>query len=278
MIALMLLLAASDVAAWRQEQDAKMRGERSPFAVERVVALEKERTTAAELSLPGGFTAVLRAGQVFLEAHESAVRVNGGPAPARALETTDWIAAGHYRLQLRRPEGKPALRISNLRSPAMRAYRGLRYFPEDSRFRVAASFTPAAGRRTITVEATKGGPQTLPYAGKLSFELLGRKLELDAFIDADEPDKLFIIFRDQTSGQETYPVGRYLYAAKESGGRVLLDFNLAWNPYCAYGPLFFCPIPPKQNHLPVAITAGEKTYHRRDRGEAGLGSRARPGR
>ena len=84
--------------------------------------------------------------------------------------------------------------------------------------------------------------------------------EYVAFIDDDEPEVLFIIFRDATSGKETYGVGRYVYVARTPDGKTILDFNKAFNPLCAYGPLFFCPIPPKQNHLPVPIPAGEKPY------------------
>lgn len=275
--------AMREIMAWRAQQDREMRGEKSPFAVESVQPLRRERNTIGEapeadirLAGPGvpaiAAVALVRGQECILQAQgrpgglryekSPAVRVNGRPVTEHALKFSDRVAIGPYRLQFRRPDGKPALRISNLRSTAMRAYTGLKYFPVDLKYRVPATFFPTAGAARMTVEATQGGPQELPLAGKLTFELEGRPFQLDAFVDADEPDSLFVIFKDATSVRETYPVGRYVYVPKPRPGesRVVLDFNKAFNPLCAYGPWFFCPIPPKQNHLPLAIPVGEKNY------------------
>lgn len=263
-----------EIAAWRAQQDKKMRGEKSPFAVESVQPLTKERNTIGRapdadvrLDQPGvpplAAVAVVRGGrEVILEARHPDVKINGQVVREKQLTFADRVAIGPYRLQFRRPGGNPALRISNLNGASMRTYKGLHYYPPDLEYRVPGTFRPAAGNTKVTVEATQGGPQELPLAGKLTFELEGKRFELDAFIDDDAPDELFLIFKDQTNGHETYPVGRYLSVArpKPGSGRVVVDFNKAFNPLCAYGPLFFCPIPPKQNHLPVAIPAGEKTY------------------
>ncbi len=265
--------AVREIMAWRAQQDRDMRGEKSPFGVESVQLLRRERNTIgraadADIRLPApgvpavAAIALVRGQECVLQAQSPAVRVNGRPVTEHALKFTDRVAIGPYRLQFRRPDGKPALRISNLHSAALRAYTGLKYFPVDLKYRVPASFSPAAGAARMTVEATQGGPQELPLAGKLTFELEGRPFRLDAFVDEDEPDNLFVIFKDTTSGRETYPVGRYVYVPKSRTGesRVVLDFNKAFNPLCAYGPWFFCPIPPKQNHLPLAIPVGEKNY------------------
>ncbi len=266
-----------DLKAWRQQQDALMRGERSPLAAERVVSLEGERTTFgsgtdAALRLEGpGLPAlagelVVREGKVLLVPKSAApgeapLTVNGEAAAGeRALTPADRLALGPYRLQLRRPGGVPTVRVSNLESPAMRTYTGLTYFPYDGRYRVAATFTPSSEAKEVTVEATRGGPQKLRLAGLLAFTLRGRACRLEAYVDGDEPESLFVIFRDRTAGRETYPVGRYVYVPRGAEGRTEIDFNKAHNPLCAYGPLFFCPIPPRQNHLEVRIPAGERTY------------------
>ena len=264
-----------DVMAWRDRQEKKMRGDKSPFAVERVETLEKDRNTLgsaadAAVNLPGdGIPAVagevvIHDGKAVLVSQSPQMLVNGIFEREHTLEGTDWVALGQYRLQLRRPNGKFAIRVSNLKSQAMLRYHGLKYYAFDERYRVPARFTPDGGKHDFTVESSQGGPQQLPYAGKLSFELSGMPYTLDAFIDGDEPDALFVIFRDATSAKETYGVGRYIYVARsvsgKSDGKTTLDFNKAFNPLCAYGPLFFCPIPPKQNHLPLAIPVGEKTY------------------
>ena len=272
---LLLMLAGSngqqDVMAWRDRQEKKMRGDKSPFAVERVETLEKDRNTLgsaadAAVKLPGdGIPAVagevvIRNSKAVLVSQSPQMLVNGKFEKEHILEGTDWVAVGQYRLQLRRPNGKFAIRVSNLKGQAMLQYHGLKYYAFDERYRVPAQFTPDSGKHDFTVESTQGGPQRLPYAGKMSFELFGKPYTLDAFIDGDEPDALFVIFRDASSGKETYGVGRYIYVARSADGKTTLDFNKAFNPLCAYGPLFFCPIPPKQNHLPVAIPVGEKTY------------------
>ena len=272
--------ALREITAWRAQQDKDMRGEKSPLSVESVHVLRRERNTigrAADADLrldaPGvpalAATAVVRGQECVLEAHSPLVRVNShaahGQPTGQPLKLTDRVAIGPFRLQFRRPEGTPALRVSNLRSAALRSYAGLKYYPVELKYRVPAKFTPSPQANRLVVDATQGGPQQLLLAGKLSFELEGKPFQLDAFVDDDQPESLFVIFKDTTNGGETYPVGRYVYVKKPRAGgdrvdRVVLDFNQAFNPLCAYGPLFFCPIPPRQDHLPVAIPAGEKNY------------------
>jgi uncharacterized protein (DUF1684 family) len=269
---ILLMLAGNgqqDVAAWRQRQEKKMRGDKSPFAVERVETLERDRNTLGSASdsavqLPGdgiplvAGEVVIRDGKAVLLSQSPQMLVNGKFEKEHTLAGADWVALGQYRLQLRRPNGKFAIRVSNLKGQAMLRYHGLKYYAFDEHYRVPARFTADDGKHEFTVESSQGGPQQLPYAGKLSFELAGKPYTLDAFIDGDEPEALFVIFRDTTSGKETYGAGRYIYVERKSD--TTLDFNKAFNPLCAYGPLFFCPMPPKQNHLPVAIPAGEKPY------------------
>ena len=95
--------------------------------------------------------------------------------------------------------------------------------------------------------------------GALVFDLDGQSYRLDAVLETGEVD-LFIIFADRTNGTETYGAGRFLYAAPPANGRTVLDFNKAYNPPCAFTPFATCPLPPRQNRLPVRVTAGEKKY------------------
>ena len=85
-------------------------------------------------------------------------------------------------------------------------------------------------------------------------------MRLDGVLEEPDAEELFFIFRDQTSGKETYGAGRFLYADLPKGGKVVLDFNKAYNPPCAFTPYATCPLPPPQNRLPVRIEAGEKAY------------------
>jgi uncharacterized protein (DUF1684 family) len=95
--------------------------------------------------------------------------------------------------------------------------------------------------------------------GKLVFTIAGKEYQLDALVEGDQ---LFILFGDATSGKTTYPAGRFLYAdLPDANGNSIIDFNKAFNPPCAFTIYATCPLPPKQNILPIAITAGEKDHH-----------------
>jgi uncharacterized protein (DUF1684 family) len=143
------------------------------------------------------------------------------------------------------------------------AFDGLRYYPADLTYRVAADLAVFDGPRVIRLGATGGDlrPQ-LRYA-QLSFTIMGEQCHLLAFKDADDPDstELFIPFKDATSGGETYGAGRYLDAQdapdESSPRKVVLDFNLAYSPYCAYNSAYSCPLPPAENVLQLPILAGE---------------------
>ena len=97
--------------------------------------------------------------------------------------------------------------------------------------------------------------------GQLLFMRDGVEYRLDALYETPEKKDLWVIFRDRTSGVTTYPAGRYLHAPLPVGGQVDLDFNVAYNPPCAFTEFATCPIPPRQNWLKIAIEAGEKDYH-----------------
>jgi uncharacterized protein (DUF1684 family) len=96
--------------------------------------------------------------------------------------------------------------------------------------------------------------------GYVRFSLHGQELTLEPMLESLDDDQYFFIFRDGTSGKETYGAGRYLYTDVAQNGRVILDFNKAYNPPCAFTAFATCPLPPPQNRLPVRIEAGEKAY------------------
>ncbi len=105
-----------------------------------------------------------------------------------------------------------------------------------------------------------GQTVTMPCPGRAEFMLEGRLLHLDGALEEPDAAELFFIFRDATTGKETYGAGRFLYAELPKDGRIVLDFNKAYNPPCAFTPYATCPLPPPQNRLGVPIEAGEKTY------------------
>lgn len=154
-------------------------------------------------------------------------------------------------------EDRLGIRLKDKRSPKLLKFTGLHWFPVDEKYRVEASFEPFEVPREILVPNVLGGTFKYKSPGLLHFKLRGKEVALQP---VEEDDKLFIIFRDGTSKNDTYGAGRFLYAAKPVDGKVTLDFNKAENPPCAYTPFATCPLPPPQNRLSVAIKAGEKRF------------------
>ena len=138
------------------------------------------------------------------------------------------------------------------------SFEGLRYFDPDPayRFEVALERAPAGPHEEI--QTSTGEVQHLARAGTVRFSIDGHAAALVAY---EQGDELFIPFRDTTSGGETYGAGRYVEAHPIGRGRYDLDFNTAYNPYCAYNENWSCPLPPGENWLDIAIRAGEKNFH-----------------
>jgi len=136
----------------------------------------------------------------------------------------------------------------------------LAYFPIDENYAVPASLEPAAERTRLQVPTSTGKIRDIERVGTLKFLLNGKPMRLTAFIDVDSPqvNRLFIPFADQTSGSETYAAGRYMELDPTPTGIYVVDFNVAYNPYCYYSPEYDCPYPPKENRLDAAIRAGER--------------------
>jgi len=139
--------------------------------------------------------------------------------------------------------------------------RALSYFPVDERYRIVVPRLrrPAADDRPIALDTSDGQQRIVRRLGTLDFELHGRRLTLTGFgMGSTPPGSLFLPFADVTSGRETYAGGRYLDLEIAHDGSVVLDFNLAYHPYCAYSSAYSCPLTPAENHLCVPILAGER--------------------
>jgi uncharacterized protein (DUF1684 family) len=138
----------------------------------------------------------------------------------------------------------------------------LAYYPIDENYAVPASLEPSEDRSRIEVPTSIGKIRQLERIGTLKFTLQGQPLRLTAFRDLESRDmnRLFVPFADKTSGAETYQAGRYLELDPTPTGIYVVDFNVAYNPYCYYSPEYDCPFPPKENRLVVPIRAGEKMH------------------
>ena len=153
-------------------------------------------------------------------------------------------------------------RDSPLPAPARASFPGLAYYDIDPKYRVPAALAEDRSGPPVVLELQTSTDlrRQMRRVGTLSFALGDASYKLTAFADIDTPtmDRLFVPFGDLTSGNETYRGGRYLELERTPTGLYDLDFNRAYHPFCVYNSSYDCPIPPKENRLPVAIRAGEK--------------------
>ena len=155
--------------------------------------------------------------------------------------------------------GRLALRVKHAEAETRRNFAGLDYWLGGMAWQVPARFVAHPPGKTLAVIDVLGNTQQIANPGVLEFELGGKPLRLEALDEGE--GTLFIVFADRTSGHGSYPAGRFIDAPMpDKQGRVVIDFNQAYNPPCAFTPFATCPLAPPENRLDVAVEAGEKTY------------------
>lgn len=136
---------------------------------------------------------------------------------------------------------------------------GLHYFPEDRKYRFYLEIEEFSRKELVDINTSTGEVRTYQRFGKINFQIDGR----DASLTVYQTDfGFFLPFVDSLAGEQTYPAGRYLEIEQSEGGKYLVDFNMAYNPSCAYNDRWSCPITPAENRLTVPIRAGEMIYQR----------------
>ncbi len=190
-------------------------------------------------------------------------KITSDGRPVKAIElkpdTTDkptMLHTGDLTILMIQREQKYGIRVRDARSPAVAEFKGLDFYPVNSNFVVKAKFVPEAKPRKVGIPTVLGQNAQMDSAGYVEFTLNGQKQRLHALTEGTS--ELFFIFKDPTAGHGTYPAGRFLYADPPKNGTVVLDFNRAHNPPCAWTAYATCPLPPKENYLSVAVEAGEK--------------------
>lgn len=182
------------------------------------------------------------------------------PDSAKAVKLLQGSVTTHGSLEwyIIRRDDKMGIRLRDLESDGVKNFKGIERFPVDLSWKVEARFEPAAEGEMVDITNVLG--QTFPeqLTGRYVFELDGKEYRLEATGNGSE---LFICFGDATNAKETYGAGRFLYVPRpDSSGRVFIDFNKSYNPPCAFTEFATCPLPRKENVLPVGILAGEKNY------------------
>jgi uncharacterized protein (DUF1684 family) len=150
------------------------------------------------------------------------------------------------------------VRVKDKKSAALAAFHGLDTYPIQPAWRVEARFEPYDPPKTIRIPNILGQVTDSPAPGAVVFDWQGKTYSLDAL--GDPKEGLSLIFADQTNGKDTYGAGRFLETGPVKDGKVVVDFNLAYNPPCAFTAFATCPLPPAQNRLALRVEAGEKKY------------------
>jgi hypothetical protein len=264
---------------WRSEREAGLKRPNGWLSLVGLWWLQPGETPfgsdpSLPIALPPG-SAPERAGTLVLEgdtvtlrpAPGAAVAVNGTPATdgmtlaPDASGKPDVVTVGRVSFTVIRRGSKVGVRAKDPESPALAQFHGLAWYPPDPAWRIPARFERAAEPKQVTVPSAGGVEQPMWALGVAHFTLDGRERTLISLGGSPDDKELFFVFKDRTTGEETYGAGRFLDAdAPGPDGGFVLDFNTAYNPPCAFTPFATCPLPPKENALDVAVRAGEKKY------------------
>lgn len=208
-------------------------------------------------------TFYLTAGNVSVKFSTSGAKVNEEIMDNALLKddlsgSADIMSLGRYKWFVIKRGDKLGIRLRDLEAELVKNFPGIERYPIDDDWRITAKFIPYLPPKIIAVPNVLGTIEPEISPGYLKFAKDNKQFTLDVI---DGGDKLFLIFADETSGEETYGAGRFLYSDKpDSTSTVVLDFNKAYNPPCAFSKYATCPLPPKQNNLHLRITAGEKKF------------------
>jgi uncharacterized protein len=264
---------------WRQDREQELKGDNSWLTVAGLFFLNQGKNTFGsdpvnDIVLPA--PAPAEAGVLDFDGQKVTLRaaqpltVNGSLVTTRELrpaadgKPADTVTIGPLSFFVHKSGDRLAIRLRDQNSEIRRNFTGLRWFPPNEAYKVTGRFEPYATPKPVKVPNILGDLEPYTAPGLVSFALNGQPLKLEVY-DAGTGDnrRFFIVFRDLTSGKETYPSARFLYAERPNAkGEVVLDFNKAYNPPCAFNPFTTCPLPSEQNRLRVRIEAGELDYHK----------------
>lgn len=204
----------------------------------------------------------------FVPGKDAALTLDGKPPEGPAILRTDADPAGPTVIGFDDGKGEATviqrgdrygLRVKHADAPTRVHFAGLDYWPADPSWRIVGKFVPHPAGTTMQIANIIGGLDDAANPGAVEFERDGKTYRLEAIDEGD--GELFLVFADRTNGHGSYGAGRFLYAPMpDAQGRVVLDFNHGYNPPCAFTSFATCPLPPAQNRLDLAITAGEKAY------------------
>jgi uncharacterized protein (DUF1684 family) len=265
----------AEIEAWRGDRETRLKSTTGWLTLTGLFWLKPGANTVgsaagSDVRLPADAVPD-RVGVIELQDRQVTLRLEPGVAGAikgRPVTTTvlrsdkegepDVLSLGRLVVTVIDRSGRLGIRVKDPESAVRRGFKGLQWFPVDEGWRVNARFVPHPAPRTVELADVTGAVQKMTAPGYVVFEHGGRELRLEPVLEQEGARELFFIFKDRTSGHETYGAGRYLYAALPRDGTVTIDFNKAYSPPCAFTRFATCPLPPRQNRLAVRVEAGEK--------------------
>ena len=267
---------AASIETWREEREARLTADDGWLSVAGLFFLREGENgfgsdPLQDIVLPSGppdaGAFVLRDGRVTLRAAAGATLSVGGRA-VTAAELWPYenerpeLTIGPLTLFAHTSGPRLAIRMRDRNSAILREFAGLDWYPVDADYRVRGRFVPHAEPLEVRIQNILGDVETLTSSGTVRLSIRGEEVEM---LPVDSGGQLWFIFRDLTSGTETYPAARFLYADAPEDGWTVVDFNKAYNPPCAFNPHTTCPLPPRANRLAVRVEAGERDYARNRR-------------
>jgi uncharacterized protein (DUF1684 family) len=268
----------AQVRKWRQDREARLKADGGWLTLAGLFWLREGPNRfgtdpSGEIVLPVGSTPA-RAGVCEFAAGQVTVRLEPGvhgligdrPATGPVVlkpdtsGSPDVLEIGPLSLLVIQRGDRYGVRLKDKNSAIRKGFTGLSWFDIKEEYRVEALWVSFPQPNPLRVPNILGQTEPMPSPGYAEFTLNGQPIRLDGVLEEPQAAQLFFILRDQTSGKETYGAGRFLYSDLPRDGRVVLDFNEAYNPPCAFTPYATCPLPPPQNWMPVRVEAGEKAY------------------
>ena len=270
----------AEVRRWRADREARLKADGGWLTVAGLFWLKEGENrfgtdAAGDVVLPAG-SAQAQAGVFTLKGERVSVSLlpgTRGRVGGKAVQGTlalradtsgapDVLEIGDLGMNVIERGGRYGIRLKDKNNPARKTFTGLKWFDIDEDYRVEARWVAFPQPKPVNLPNVLGQVETLPSPGYAEFTLGGKPLRLDGVLESPQAEQLFFILRDQTSGKETYGGGRFLYSDLPKGGKVVLDFNEAYNPPCAFTDYATCPLPPPQNRMPIRVEAGELAYSR----------------
>jgi uncharacterized protein (DUF1684 family) len=263
------------VRKWRELREARLKADGGWLSVAGLTWLKPGENRfgtdpAGAVVLPPGSAPAI-AGVFELKGTQTTLKLAAGTVARRAglplartavlrPDTGDVVELGPVSLQVIERGGRFGIRLKDKNAAARREFTGCRWYEIKEDYRIQAKWVAHPQPRPLKVPNVLGQTESMPSPGYAEFRVGDKSVRLDGVLETPHSTELWFILRDETSGQQTYPAGRFLYAELPKAGKLVLDFNKSYNPPCAFTAYATCPLPPPQNWLAVRIEAGELDY------------------